>query len=187
MPRLLINGFPLTNKACFHIRINSAAKNSGSQSKILYDKTIKPEDNIYELPLEKIYLGSSIRLEVTLPGFITIDKNIHIHTNKAFTSLFLQHQKEPNRELVTESYGCESWLTLNCKENYKKALEHFRDVVKNDKRLERNSFLAAMTLVLLFTAIIYLVVGPVGVLVVIIFAFYYQEKNKLNTWSDASK
>jgi len=44
-----------------------------------------------------------------------------------------------------------------------------------------------MFLVLLFAGVIYLIAGTAGVIVLLIFAFYFHEKNKLNTWSDVSK
>ena len=47
--------------------------------------------------------------------------------------------------------------------------------------------IAAMALMLVFSVVIYLLAGWVGLLVILIFAFYYHEKNKLNTWSDATK
>ena len=188
MPRLLVNGFPETVKACILIRVNSSAKGSGSQPKVLFDKTIQPTDGIYELPFEKIYLGSSIRLEVNIPGFITIDTNVQLSTQKCFTSLLLLKLNEPELAKIEGCYGAtETWQAIQCKALYKSSKLQFQKMVAAERRDERNTFIAAMSIVLLFAAIIYLITGPVGVLVLVIFAFYYHEKNKLNKWSDATK
>ena len=188
MPRLLINGFPEATKACFHVRLNAAGKGLGSQSKILFDKTIAPTQGIYELPLEKIYLGATIRLEVSVPGFKTIDKNISLHTNKGYTSLRLEKIEQPDEVLVADSYGSlTTWQSFHSKNIYSESRKQFQEIIKKERALERNTFLGALFLVLLFTAAVYLIAGPVGVLVVIFFAFYYHEKNKFNTWSDVSK
>ncbi len=188
MPRLLINGFPEASKACFRVRVNAAGKGLGSQSKILLDKTIEPTQGIYELPFEKIYLGATIRLEVSVPGFETIDKNIKLHTNKGYTSLNLVKVEASDEALVTNCYGSlEAWQSMQSKRIYNKAKKQFQEIIKKELAQERNAFLAALFLVLLFAAAIYLITGPVGLFVVIIFAFYFHEKNKLNTWSDVSK
>ena len=188
MPRLLINGFPGANKACFQVRINAAGKGMGSQSKILFDKTIAPTEGIYELPLENIYLGAIIRLEVSLPGFKTIDKNIKLHTNRGYTTLRLEKSEQPDEDWVAGCYGSLAvWQSIQTEIIYSESKKQFQEIIKTERSQERNTFLGALFLVLLVTAVIYLIAGPVGVLVVIIFAFYYHEKNKLNTWSDVSK
>ncbi|MCP3673353.1 MAG: hypothetical protein GY829_02615 [Gammaproteobacteria bacterium] len=188
MPRLLINGFPEANKACFRVRVNAAGKGLGSQPKILVDKTIEPTKGIYELPLEKIYLGAIIRLEVSAPGFRIIDKNIKVHTNKGYISLNLVKVEASDKALIADCYGSlAKWQSMQSQNIYSKAKKQFQEIIKKERAQERNTFLGALFLVLFFIAAIYLITGPVGVFVVIIFAFYFYEKNKLNTWSDMSK
>ena len=168
--------------------LNAAGKGLGAQSKILFDKTIEPTEGIYELPLEKIYLGATIRLEVSVPGFKTIDKNIMLHTNRGYTSLNLVKVEQPDEVLLADCYGSlTTWQSIQSKIIYSESIKQFQEIIKKERAQERNTFLGALFLVLLFTAVVYLIAGPVGVLVVIIFAFYYHEKNKLNTWSDVSK
>ena len=188
MPRILINGFPLSTKACFQIRINASAKGSGSQLKMLFDKTILPEDGIYELPLEKRYLGTMIRLEVNIPGYNLIDENIKLSSNIGYTTVFLTKQLEPDMNLITECYGSEeNWQEFDSKIIYKDAKMQFKLMVAELRKQERNVFLGALILVLLISAVLYTLIGSVGLIILVLFAFYYHEKNKLNTWSDVSK
>lgn len=188
MPRLLINGFPLSTKACFQIRINASAKGSGSQLKMLFDKTILPEDGIYELPLEKRYLGTMIRLEVKIPGYELIDKNIKLSSNIGYTTVFLTKQLEPDVGLITDCYGSiENWQEFDSKVINKDAKMQFQTMITELRNQERNLFLGALIIVLLFSAALYTLIGSVGLIILVAFAFYYHEKNKLNTWSDLSK
>jgi hypothetical protein len=188
MPRLLINGFPPSTKACFQIRINASAKGSGSQHKMLFDKTVLADGGIYELPIEKRYLGTMIRLEIKIPGYELIDKNIKLLSNIGYTTLFITKQLEPDLSLITDCYSSEEhWLELDSKTIYKDAKMQFQAMVTEQRKQERNVFLGALTLVLLFSAALYVLIGSIGLIILVAFAFYYNEKNKLNTWSDISK
>ena len=187
MPRLLINGFPKSLKSCFHIRVNAAGKGTGAQPKILFDRTIQPTDDIYELAFENIYLGSTIRLEVNVPGFIIIDKNIQLHTNKGYTSLLLIKLKEPDLVQLAGCYGSfENWQALQCNALNTTGKQQFKQIIAAERRQERNTLLAALFIVLLIAAVIYVLFGPVGLLVVLIFGFYYREKSKHNKWADVT-
>jgi len=127
MPRLLINGFPETTHCCFHIRVNAGAKGSGSQHKLLFDKTITPMNGIYEIPLENNYLGATIRLEVSIPGFLVVDTNIHVHTNKGYTSLRLTKQQQPDIEQINACYiSTQAWQSINCRELYNQSKLQFK-------------------------------------------------------------
>ncbi|PCJ50519.1 MAG: hypothetical protein COA74_01695 [Gammaproteobacteria bacterium] len=190
MPRLLINGFPESSQACFHIRINASAKGSGSQLKMLFDKTISPKNGMYELPIEKRYLGSLIRLEINLPGYKLIDKNIMLHSNVGYNSIFLTKltESETEKDVIVQSYGSlDNWQSEDSKALYKEAKLQFNTLVAEQRKIERNTFLGALLVVLVFAGAIYLLIGAIGLLILLIFAFYYHEKNKLNSWSDVSK
>ncbi|MFT5450809.1 MAG: hypothetical protein ACI9N9_000289 [Enterobacterales bacterium] len=188
MPRLLINGFPSSTRACFQIRINASAKGSGSQLKMLFDKTVLPDDGIYELPLEKRYVGTMIRLEVKIPGYELIDKNIKLSSNIGYSTLFLTKQLEPELSLITDCYGSTTnWQEFDSKIIYKDAKLQFQVMITELRKQERNLLLGTLIIVLLFSAVLYALIGSIGLIILIVFAFYYHEKNKLNTWSDVSK
>ncbi|MFT5521362.1 MAG: hypothetical protein ACI9IA_001963 [Enterobacterales bacterium] len=188
MPRLLINGFPPSTRSCFQIRINASAKGSGSQLKMLFDKTVSTDDGIYELPLEKRYLGTMIRLEVKVPGYDLIDKNIKLPSNIGYSTLFLSKQLESDLSLIKDCYGSEeNWQEFDSKLIYKDAKMQFQLMVKEQRKQERNIFLGSLIIVLLLSSVLYALIGSIGLIILVVFAFYYNEKNKLNTWSDLSK
>jgi hypothetical protein len=188
VPRLLINGFPPSTRACFQIRINASAKGSGSQLKMLFDKTVLTDNGIYELPLEKRYLGTKIRLEVKVPGYELIDKNIILSSNFGYSTLFLTKQKEADLNLISDCYGsANKWHKFDSKIIHKDAIQQFQVMIDEERKQERNVFLVALILVLLFSSVLYLLIGSIGLIILVVFAFYYHEKNKLNTWSDVSK
>jgi hypothetical protein len=90
--------------------------------------------------------------------------------------------------LIKANYGSEiKWQSVNVHTMKTSAKRQFSKIIKAEKAQQRNIFLAGLFIMLFIASMVYFISGPVGLFVIVIFAFYYHEKNKLNTWSDVTE
>ena len=182
MPRLVINGLIDTQNAVTQVHVNAAARGSGAQSVVLYDKTVKPnEDGLFELPVQSDYQGGELRVIIECPGFDTIDVNVPIHEETNVVHLSFSKAQTFNPEAVVNGFGSledyEKFSPVNYARERRTLLE---SKLKRNKREDNLSTIIVAGGALFLSTILYFLIGGFAVIILVGFGFYYRAKYRNN-------